>query len=208
VSRALDEQLMRRAIAAAKARMGMTWPNPVVGCVIARGDAVLAETVTANGGRPHAEEQALALIGEAARGATVYITLEPCGQRSSGAMSCSEGRVVAGVGRVVIAADNPEPLSAGRGLTRLEAAQAPVETGFLADEAEPLYRGFRHKLRTGLPLVEAAPSGRGFDGRFEIRSGETPHEALQRHAGAGHTCLWVELGSPQARELKDLGLLA
>jgi diaminohydroxyphosphoribosylaminopyrimidine deaminase/5-amino-6-(5-phosphoribosylamino)uracil reductase len=208
VSRALDEALMRRAIAAARTRLGKTWPNPAVGCLIARGEAVLTEAATGEGGHPHAEEQALAKIGEAARDATVYITLEPCAQRSSGAMSCSERLERVGVGRVVIAADNPEPLSAGRGLTRLQAAGVPVELGFLAGEAEPLYRAFRHKLRTGLPLIEASGMSESFDGRFETQAGETPPEALQRYARAGYTRLWVEMGSPLASHLKDLGLLA
>jgi diaminohydroxyphosphoribosylaminopyrimidine deaminase/5-amino-6-(5-phosphoribosylamino)uracil reductase len=208
VSRALDEQLMRRAIAAAQTRLGKTWPNPAVGCVIARGDTVLAEAVTGEGGHPHAEEQALAQIGEAARGATVYVTLEPCAQRSSGAMSCSERLVLAGVGRVVIAADNPEPLSAGRGLARLQAAGAPVELGFLAGEAEPLYRAFRHKLATGMPLVEASRTGEGFDARFEPEPDEAPHATLERYARAGFTRLWVETGGALASRLKDLGVLA
>ena len=147
---------MRRAISAARRRLGRTWPNPVVGCVIAVGDEVLAETATAPGGRPHAEEQALDLAGAKARGATVYVSLEPCGERSSGAASCSERLAEAGVARVVIAADNPDPLSAGRGVERLREAGVPVEIGFLADETEPLYRGFCHKLPTGLPLVEGA----------------------------------------------------
>jgi diaminohydroxyphosphoribosylaminopyrimidine deaminase/5-amino-6-(5-phosphoribosylamino)uracil reductase len=208
VSRARAETLMRRALAAAQTRLGRTWPNPAVGCVIARGDEVLAETATAVGGRPHAEEQALMQVGEAARGATVYITLEPCAQRSSGATSCSDLLTHLGVARVVIAADNPEPLSAGRGLTRLQAAGVPVEVGFLADEAEPLYRAFRHKLRTGLPLIEAAAGPDGFDARFVPEAGESPDAALRRYAKAGYTRLWVENAAPLASRLKDLGLLA
>jgi diaminohydroxyphosphoribosylaminopyrimidine deaminase/5-amino-6-(5-phosphoribosylamino)uracil reductase len=207
VNRSLDEQLMRRAIAAAQARLGRTWPNPVVGCVIAKGDAVLAETATADGGRPHAEEQALALIGEAARGATAYVTLEPCGQRSSDTPSCSERLALAGIARVVIAADNPSPLSAGRGLVRLAAAGVPVEVGFLAEETEPLYRAFRHKLRTGLPLIEAAATGEGFDAPFRLEGGETPADALRRHAAAGHIRLWVESATSLVIQLKNIGLL-
>ena len=208
MSRALDETLMRRALAAARTRLGQTWPNPAVGCVIARGDEVLVEAATEVGGRPHAEEQALMQAGEAARGATVYITLEPCAQRSSGATSCSDLLTHVGVARVVIAADNPEPLSAGRGLTRLKAAGVPVEVGFLAEEAEPLYRAFRHKLRTGLPLIEAAAEGDGFDGRFAPQAGESLEAALRRYAQAGYTRLWVENGAVLASRLKDLGLLA
>jgi diaminohydroxyphosphoribosylaminopyrimidine deaminase/5-amino-6-(5-phosphoribosylamino)uracil reductase len=208
VSDALDEQLMRRAIAAAQARMGRTWPNPVVGCVIARGDEVLVETTTADGGRPHAEEQALALIGGLAKGAAVYVTMEPCGKRSTDTPSCSERLTLAGVGRVVIAADNPSPLSAGLGVARLRAAGVPVEIGLLADEAAPLYRAFRHKLKTGLPLIEMAASGEGFDAPFELVAGEAPVEALQRHAERGHTRLWVESAGALAGRLKKLGLLA
>jgi diaminohydroxyphosphoribosylaminopyrimidine deaminase/5-amino-6-(5-phosphoribosylamino)uracil reductase len=207
VTRARDEELMRRAIAAARARLGRTWPNPVVGCVVALGDDVLAEAATAPGGRPHAEEQALDLAGAAARGATVYVSLEPCGERSSGEASCSERLAEAGVARVVIAADNPDPRSAGRGVDRLIQAGVPVESGFLAAEAEPLYRAFRHRLATGLPLVEAAASGEGFDAAFEIEPGESVQAALERLGQAGYTRLWTPEGSELALGLKSLGFL-
>ena len=176
--------------------------------MIARGDEVLAVAATGAGGRPHAEEQALAAIGAAARDATVYISLEPCGQRSSGASSCSERLVEARPGRVVIAAENPERLSAGRGLERLRAAGVPVEIGFLADEAEPLYRAFRHRLRTGLALVEASASGEGFDGPFVIGDGEAVEAALGRQADAGRARLWVATDSELALRLKNMGFLA
>jgi diaminohydroxyphosphoribosylaminopyrimidine deaminase/5-amino-6-(5-phosphoribosylamino)uracil reductase len=203
---------MRRAISAARKRLGCTWPNPVVGCVIARidengGDDVLAETATAPGGRPHAEEQALDLAGAKARGATVYVSLEPCGERSSGAASCSERLAEAGVARVVIAADNPDPLSAGRGVQRLREAGVAVEIGVLAEEAEPLYRAFRHRLSTGLPLVEAAASGEGFDAAFEQAPGESIQAALARLGEAGYTRLWAPQGSDLALKLKSLGFL-
>ncbi len=208
MSRALDESLMRRAIAAARARLGTTSPKPTVGCVIARGDTVISEAATGQGGHPHAEEQALIQIGEGARAATVYITLEPCAQRSSGATSCSERLVAAGVARVVIAAENPEGLSAGRGLERLRAAGVPVETGFLAQEAAPLYRAFRHKLSSGRPLVEASDNGQGFDAAFVLQPGESPEAALSRYAAQGLVRLWVETDGPLAGRLQDLGLLA
>jgi diaminohydroxyphosphoribosylaminopyrimidine deaminase/5-amino-6-(5-phosphoribosylamino)uracil reductase len=135
--------MMRRAIALANARLGQTGDNPAVGCVIARGEAVLAEAATAAGGRPHAEEQALTIAGAAAKGATAYVTLEPCGQRSSGSPSCSERLVVAGVSRVVFACGNPHPLSAGGGPERLRAAGVTVEPGLLANEAQRLYANHR-----------------------------------------------------------------
>jgi diaminohydroxyphosphoribosylaminopyrimidine deaminase/5-amino-6-(5-phosphoribosylamino)uracil reductase len=199
--------MMRRAITAARQMLGRTWPNPVVGCVIASGDEVLAEATTASGGRPHAEEQALDLAGERARGATVYVSLEPCGERRTGAASCSERLAEAGVARVVIAADNPDPLSAGRGVARLRKAGVPVETGFLAEEAEPLYRGFRHRLSTGLPLVETAASGEGFDAPFQPAPGESLLAALRRLGDAGYTRLWTPEGSDLALGLKSLGFL-
>ena len=198
---------MRRALAAARSVLGQTWPNPAVGCVIVKDDEVLVQAATARGGRPHAEEQALAQAGDAAHGATVFISLEPCGQRSSGVTSCSDLLAHAGVARVVIAADNPEAMSAGRGLAHLQAAGVPVERGFLAEEAEPLYRGFRHKLRTGLPLVEGAEDGAGFDGPFLLLAGEEPAAALKRLAEAGYTRLWTPLGGPLAARLSALGLL-
>ena len=205
--RARDERLMRRAIAVAQAMLGRTWPNPVVGCVVAQGDDIVSEASTAPGGRPHAEEQALDLAGARARGATVYVSLEPCGERSSGAASCSERLAAAGVARVLIAADNPEPLSAGRGVERLREAGIEVEAGFLAEEAEPLYRAFRHKLQTGLPLVETAASGEGFDGLFAPAPGEALETALRRLGREGYTRLWVPERSEHALELKSLGFL-
>ena len=207
MNRVLDERMMRRAIASARVMLGHTWPNPTVACVIAKGDEIIAEAVTAPGGRPHAEEQALALAGDKARGATVYVSLEPCGERSSGACSCSQRLVEAGVARVVIACNNPERLSAGRGLARLKAAGVPVETGMLAEEAEPLYRAFRHKLSTGLPLVEASATGEGFDAAVTLEPGETPQAALRRLGRAGYTRAWAPEGSELASKLKKLGFL-
>lgn len=128
-----DHESMRRAIAAALTNLGKTAPNPVVGCVIVRDGVVLAEAATAPGGRPHAEEQAL--VGIDARGATAYVTLEPCGARSSGGRSCSELLAAAGVARVVIACEDPSPFASGQGIERLTAAGIAVETGLLADEA-------------------------------------------------------------------------
>jgi diaminohydroxyphosphoribosylaminopyrimidine deaminase/5-amino-6-(5-phosphoribosylamino)uracil reductase len=138
-----DEAHMRRAIALARTHVGRTGDNPSVGCVIVRDGRVIGEAVTGLGGRPHAEEQALAMAGEGARGATAYVTLEPCGQRSSGAASCSERLAGAGVARVVVAAADASVLAAGRGPTRLRDAGVELELGFLHAEAEPLYALYR-----------------------------------------------------------------
>ncbi|WGM40122.1 bifunctional diaminohydroxyphosphoribosylaminopyrimidine deaminase/5-amino-6-(5-phosphoribosylamino)uracil reductase RibD [Caulobacter sp. NIBR1757] len=129
-----DETFMRAAIAAAKVNLGKTAPNPVVGCVLVRDGVILASGATAPGGRPHAEDRALQAAGDAT-GATAYVTLEPCGARSSGGTSCSQLLVEAGVARVVVACDDPSPFAAGRGSERLEAAGIVVQTGLLAEEA-------------------------------------------------------------------------
>lgn len=134
-----DERFMRRAIALARARLGTTAPNPAVGCVIARDGVVIAEAATAPGGRPHAEEQALAAARDSAAGAVAYVTLEPCGERSSGVASCAERLIAARVTRVVYACENPDARSAGRGPARLREAGIAVAAGFLAGEAVGLY---------------------------------------------------------------------
>lgn len=131
--RSADMDYMQRAIEVARGNVGRTAPNPCVGCVIVRDGEVIAEACTAEGGRPHAEEQALE--GLDARGATAYVTLEPCGARSAGGLSCSERLVRAGVARVVIACQDASPYASGQGAERLRAAGIIVEIGLLAGEA-------------------------------------------------------------------------
>jgi diaminohydroxyphosphoribosylaminopyrimidine deaminase/5-amino-6-(5-phosphoribosylamino)uracil reductase len=139
---AADQAHMRRAIALARANVGRTAENPSVGCVIVREGQVVGEAATAPGGRPHAEEQALVLAGDAAGGATAYVTLEPCGARSSGAPSCAELLAQAGVARVVVACQDASPFASGRGQERLRSAGVGFELGLLANEAAPLYAGY------------------------------------------------------------------
>lgn len=135
---------MRRAIALARAQVGRTGENPAVGCVIVSGDGVVVgEGATARGGRPHAEEIALDLAGAAASAAMAYVTLEPCGARSSGAVACADRLAAAGVARVHVACRDPSPYAAGRGLARLAGAGLLGEVGLLADEAAALYADYR-----------------------------------------------------------------
>lgn len=134
---------MRRAIALARANLGLTAENPSVGCVIVADGAVVGEGATAPGGRPHAEEQAVDQAGDRARGATAYVTLEPCGQRSTGVASCSERLAAAGIARVVIACEDASVFAAGRGLQRLQDAGLEVEIGVLRDEAAQLYLSYQ-----------------------------------------------------------------
>src|SRR5689334_21054302 len=125
---------MLRALALAAPIVGRTGDNPAVGCVIVRDGAVLGEAATAPNGRPHAEEQALAQAN-GVRGATVYVTLEPCNQRSGGGASCTDLLIEAGVTRVVVATRDPHPLAAGKGIERLQSAGVKVELGLCETEA-------------------------------------------------------------------------
>ncbi|HEX3365182.1 deaminase [Phenylobacterium sp.] len=140
---AADEVWMGRAIELARANVGKTGDNPSVGCVLVKDGGVVGEGATAEGGRPHAEEIALDAAGPAAAGATAYVTLEPCGERSSGAASCGERLARAGVARVVVACADSSALASGRGLDRLAQAGIAVNLGVGTEEAAALYRGYR-----------------------------------------------------------------
>jgi len=148
-----DTHYMRRAIALAYGQMGRTWPNPPVGCVIVKDGEVVGEGATGDGGRPHAEEAALAKVGDNARGATAYVTLEPCGQRSTGAPSCGQRLAEAGMARVVYACPDPSPYASHQGPQRLIDAGVALEHGLCAEEASILIEGFVHWLDTGLPML-------------------------------------------------------
>lgn len=135
---------MRRALELAAPLVGRTGDNPAVGCVIVKDGVVIAEAATGAGGRPHAEEQAVALAD--VRGATAYVTLEPCAQRSAGGVSCTEHLLRAGVARVVIAANDPHPLAAGAGPKTLAAGGVKVLRGVLAEEARAQNAAFFARL--------------------------------------------------------------
>lgn len=201
-----DLRHMSRAIAVAEANMGQTWPNPSVGCVIVKDGVVLSEAATAPGGRPHAEEQAVPTAGEAARGATAYVTMEPCGARSSGRRSCSHFLMEAGVARVVVACVDPSPFASGRGVERLRQAGLTVETGLLSDRAAVLYEGYLHRLETGRPMVRISADGAGFDARFAASPRADLVTELKRLGEAGYTRLWTGPGE-LADALKAQGLL-
>ena len=130
-----DADHMRHALMLAAPGVGQTGDNPSVGCIVAKDAEAIGEGATAPGGRPHAEEQALAQARERARGATAYVTLEPCARRSSGAMSCADLLIQAQIARVVIAARDPHPMAAGAGIERLRAAGIVVEIGLMETQA-------------------------------------------------------------------------
>lgn len=201
-----DIRFMGRAIVLARDRMGQTWPNPAVACVIVNDGMVVAEAATAPGGRPHAEEQAAPAAGDRARGATAYVTMEPCGARSSGRTSCSHFLMEAGISRVVVAAVDPSPFAAGRGVERLRKAGLEVETGLLAAEAAVLYEGYLHRVETGRPMVRISDDGAGFDARFAASAKADLTTELKRLGEAGYTRVWVSPGE-LADALAEQGLL-
>jgi diaminohydroxyphosphoribosylaminopyrimidine deaminase/5-amino-6-(5-phosphoribosylamino)uracil reductase len=144
---------MRAALALAARGLGNTWPNPSVGCVIVAADGqVVGRGWTQPGGRPHAETEALKRAGERARGATAYVTLEPCCHWGR-TPPCTDALAAAGIARVVVALRDPDPRVDGEGFRRLAAAGIAVEEGLLREEAERLNAGFTKRLRHGLPLV-------------------------------------------------------
>ncbi|ESQ90882.1 bifunctional diaminohydroxyphosphoribosylaminopyrimidine deaminase/5-amino-6-(5-phosphoribosylamino)uracil reductase RibD [Asticcacaulis benevestitus] len=202
-----DAAFMQHALRLGLSQMGRTWPNPAVGCVIVKDGVVIAEGATGDGGRPHAEEVALDIAGEAARGATAYVTLEPCGQRSNGGCSCSQRLVEAGVARVVYACDDPSPYASHIGVERMTAAGLKVEKGLMAQEAARLIAPTAHYHQTGLPLVETDGDGQGFDAAFMSESDDLIAE-LKAWALRGYRHLSVPEKSELAHALRALGLMA
>src|ERR1700761_3187896 len=149
-SQADDIAHMRSALALARRGLGSTWPNPSVGCVIVKEGRVVGRAVTASGGRPHAEPLALDLAGASARGATVYVTLEPCCHWGR-TPPCTDALIDAGVSRIVVAATDPDPRVNGEGLEKLRTAGIEIETGLLESEALETLIGFSHHIKLGRP---------------------------------------------------------
>jgi diaminohydroxyphosphoribosylaminopyrimidine deaminase/5-amino-6-(5-phosphoribosylamino)uracil reductase len=201
-----DAVFMARAIALARAQLGRVAPNPAVGCVIVRDGAVIAEGATGDGGRPHAEEIALRLAGDAADGAVAYVSLEPCSARSSGSPSCAQRLVDARVARVVVACEEQHAVAA-HGVSRLGAGGVEVTLGVLRDEAEALNCGFFKRVATGRPWLAVSDDGAGFDAEFDLERGESFEAALDRMGAAGMTRVFVRAGTALAAQLSARGLL-
>lgn len=148
-----DARWMGAALALATRGRGRTSPNPSVGCVIVRDGQVVGRGWTQPGGRPHAEAVALAAAGDAARGATAYVTLEPCAHVSARGPACSDLLIAAGVTRVIVATGDPDPRTDGIGMARLAAAGVEAVTGIRADESRASMAGFLMRLAHGRPYV-------------------------------------------------------
>ena len=162
---------MRAALALAARGLGNTWPNPSVGCVIVRDGRVVGRGHTPPGGRPHAETEALRAAAGQTRGATAYVTLEPCCHWGR-TPPCTDALIAAGVGRVVVALRDPDRRVDGVGLQRLRDAGITVEVGLLEAEARRINAGFVKRLSRGLPMV-TLKLATTLDGRIATRAGES-----------------------------------
>lgn len=167
----IDVSHMEAALALARRGLGTTWPNPSVGCVVVKNGRVVGRAVTAPGGRPHAEPQALAMAGATARGADVYVTLEPCNHTGQ-TPPCTDALIEAGVARVIIAGGDPDPRVNGAGIARLRAAGIQVIGGVLTGDADTLQAGFLNRIRLGRPLV-TLKLATTLDGKIATRAGES-----------------------------------
>ncbi|MBO9108168.1 MULTISPECIES: bifunctional diaminohydroxyphosphoribosylaminopyrimidine deaminase/5-amino-6-(5-phosphoribosylamino)uracil reductase RibD [Agrobacterium] len=165
-SRADDEKFMARAIEVSLRHQGQTETNPSVGCVLVKDGKIIAEAVTAIGGRPHAERQALEIAGEAARGATAYVTLEPCSHWGK-TPPCANALVEYGVARVVVAVDDPDERVSGRGYSILREAGIVVETGLLREQGKRALAGYLTRQLKKRPhvILKLAISADGMIGR-------------------------------------------
>ncbi|PTQ71295.1 bifunctional diaminohydroxyphosphoribosylaminopyrimidine deaminase/5-amino-6-(5-phosphoribosylamino)uracil reductase RibD [Celeribacter persicus] len=197
-----DLRHMRHALSLAARGLGRTWPNPAVGCVIVRDGRVVGRGWTQPGGRPHAEVVALRQAGEAARGATAYVTLEPCSHHGK-TPPCSEALIAAGLSRVVVALGDPDPRVNGRGFEILQDAGVDVVTGLCEDEARKQQQGFLSKVTLGRPMV-TLKLAMSWDGRIATSSGESqwitgPMARRRVHAmRASHDAVLVGGGTARA----------
>ena len=163
---------MAHALALGRRGTGQVWPNPAVGCVITSNGRIVGRGWTRPGGRPHAEAVALEQAGEDARGATAYVTLEPCAHVSQRGPACADLLAGVGVARVVSAMEDPDPRTAGRGHARLRAAGVIVETGPGGEEARHDHAGFCLRFTEARPFVTLKLAAT-LDGRIATGSGES-----------------------------------
>jgi diaminohydroxyphosphoribosylaminopyrimidine deaminase/5-amino-6-(5-phosphoribosylamino)uracil reductase len=151
-SKAADQRFMALALSLGRSGQGRTWPNPAVGAVVVKDGVIVGRGWTQPGGRPHAEPEALGRAGEAARGATLYVTLEPCSHVGK-SPPCADAIIAAGISRVVSAIEDPNPEVAGQGHAKLRAAGILVDIGLGAAEAAHDHAGHFRRIRNQRPHV-------------------------------------------------------
>lgn len=168
---ATDARFMTLALSLGRRGMGRVWPNPSVGCLIVKDRRIIGRGRTADGGRPHAETIALSQAGPAAKGATAYVTLEPCSHLGQ-TPPCAQALIEAQVTRVVIATGDPDLRVGGRGIAMLQEAGITVETGIMEAEASADHAGFLLRTTQNRPFVTLKLAGT-LDGRIATASGES-----------------------------------
>ncbi len=193
---------MKAALGLARRGLGAVWPNPSVGCVLVRGGRVVGRGWTQPGGRPHAEAEALRRAGADARGATAYVSLEPCAHKGE-TPPCADALIAARIARAVVAAEDPDPRVRGRGVARLGEAGVEVTVGVCREAAERLNAGFFLRVAEGRPLITLKTAST-LDGRIATHGGAsrwiTGEQARDRaHAlRARHDAVMVGIGTALA----------
>lgn len=211
---AVDRRYLALALSLGRRGQGRTWPNPAVGCVIVKDGRIVGRGWTAPGGRPHAEPQALAQAGTAARGATAYVSLEPCAHHGK-TPPCADALIAAGIARVVAPLEDNDPRVSGQGFARLRAAGIAVTTGLLTDEAERDHAGFFIRTEQGRPFVTLKLAA-SLDGRIATATGDSqwitgPQARRLVHAmRMRHDAVLVGAGTARADDpsltVRDLGV--
>ncbi len=188
---AVDHGMMARALQLAERGLWTTSPNPRVGCVLVRDGRVVGEGWHEKAGEPHAEVHALRAAGEQARGATAYVTLEPCSHHGR-TPPCAEALIATGVARVVAAMTDPNPLVAGQGLAMLQAAGIETASGLLENEARELNIGFVSRMTRGRPWLRLKTAA-SLDGKTALNNGVSqwitgPDARRDGHAWRARAC--------------------
>ncbi|AXS79023.1 bifunctional diaminohydroxyphosphoribosylaminopyrimidine deaminase/5-amino-6-(5-phosphoribosylamino)uracil reductase RibD [Dechloromonas sp. HYN0024] len=186
-----DFRLMARALQLAERGLWTTSPNPRVGCVLVRAGEIVGEGWHEKAGEPHAEVHALRMAGEKAKGATAYVTLEPCSHHGR-TPPCAEGLIAAGVSRVVAAMTDPNPLVAGKGMALLQAAGIETTSGVLENEARELNIGFVSRMMRGRPWLRLKAAA-SLDGKTALNNGVSqwitgPAARRDGHAWRARAC--------------------
>jgi len=209
-----DHRFMALALSLGRRGLGNCWPNPSVGCVIVRNGRIVGRGQTAPGGRPHAETVALAQAGELARGATAYVSLEPCAHHGETG-PCAEALVAGGIARVVAALQDSDARVAGQGFARLRAGGVKVTLGVMAEQAAHDHAGFLLRTEVGRPLVTLKLAS-SFDGRIATATGQSKWitgaqaRRLVHAERARHDAVMIGAGTARADDpsltVRDLGV--
>ena len=184
---ALDHRFMQLALALGRRGLGRTWPNPAVGAVVVKDGVILGRGWTQPGGRPHAETEALKRAGKEAKGATLYVTLEPCSHQGK-TPPCVDAIIRAGIARVVSALEDPNPEVAGQGYAKLRERGIAVDTGLGAEEAAHEHAGHIRRMREGRPQVLLEARGVGGRQGGPARPQARRHHRRARRARASIRC--------------------